>query len=97
MPISTLLAKSMPSQFEEAVDEMLPRLFALGDDVDAGVFLDLDRQQRGVALAGQLLALIFHGAHSRFGSASQSGFGSDPAMVVGNSMGASRTALSGYD
>jgi hypothetical protein len=28
----------------------------------------------------------FHGAHSRFGSASHSGLGSDPAMVVGKSM-----------
>src|SRR5689334_17081605 len=34
--------------------------------------------------------LAFHGAHSMFGSASHSGFGSEPAIVVGNSMGASR-------
>src|SRR5436190_7577642 len=29
----------------------------------------------------------FHGAHSLLGSASHSGFGSEPAIVVGNSMG----------
>src|SRR4051812_36975108 len=29
----------------------------------------------------------FHGAHSTLGSASHSGFGSEPAIVVGNSMG----------
>ena len=35
---------------QEAVHEMLPRLLAVGDDVDAGVLLQLDRQQRRVAL-----------------------------------------------
>ena len=35
---------------EKAVDEMLPRLLALGDDVDAGVLLQLYRQHGGVAL-----------------------------------------------
>ena len=39
------------------MDEMLAGLLALGDDVDAGVFLQLERQQRGVALgARQFLA-----------------------------------------
>src|ERR1700758_1438368 len=37
--------------------------------------------------------LAFHGAHSMFGSASHSGFGSEPAIVVGNSMRASRDVL----
>src|ERR1700754_2252824 len=32
--------------------------------------------------------LNFQGAHSIFGSASHSGFGSEPAIVVGNSIGA---------
>lgn len=36
--------------FEKAVHEMLPRLLALGDDVDARIFLHLDRKQRRVAL-----------------------------------------------
>src|SRR5215813_4289029 len=31
--------------------------------------------------------LDFQGAHSMFGSASHSGFGSEPAIVVGNSIG----------
>src|SRR5262249_33632008 len=35
----------------------------------------------------------FHGAQSMFGSASHSGFGNEPAIVVGNSMGASRSVL----
>ena len=44
--------------FEEAVDEMLARLLAVGDDVDARVFLKLDREQGCVVLGcQQLLAL----------------------------------------
>src|SRR5207244_932511 len=35
----------------------------------------------------------FQGAHSVLGSASHSGFGREPAIVVGNSMGASRSVL----
>ena len=35
----------------------------------------------------------FQGAHSVLGSASHSGFGKEPAIVVGNSMGASRSVL----
>jgi len=35
----------------------------------------------------------FQGAYSVLGSASHSGFGKEPAMVVGNSMGASRSVL----
>ena len=35
---------------EKSVDEVLARLLALGDDVDAGVFLQLQRQHGGVAL-----------------------------------------------
>ena len=34
-----------------------------------------------------------HGAHNLLGSASHSGFGSEPAIVVGNSMVTSRTVL----
>ena len=50
-PISTLRAKSMPStDFEKAVHEMLARLLAVGDDVDAAILLQLEREQRGVAL-----------------------------------------------
>ncbi len=37
-------------EFQKAVHEMLARHFAVADDVDAGVFLQLDRQQRGVEL-----------------------------------------------
>src|SRR5436305_15041755 len=35
----------------------------------------------------------FQGAHSVLGSASHSGLGREPAIVVGNSMGASRSVL----
>ena len=38
-------------EFQKAVHEMLARHFAVADDVDAGVFLQFDRQQRGVELA----------------------------------------------
>ncbi len=38
--------------FQEAVDEMLARLLAIADDVDAGVLLLLDGEQGGVALGG---------------------------------------------
>ena len=38
-------------EFQEAVNEMLARLLAVGDDVDAGVLLELHREQRGVELA----------------------------------------------
>ena len=39
-------------RFEKAVHEVLARLLAIADDVDAGVFLQLEREQRGVGLGG---------------------------------------------
>ena len=39
-------------EFQKAVNEMLARLLAVGDDVDAGILLQLHREQRGVELAG---------------------------------------------
>src|SRR5213593_4420610 len=52
--------------FEEAVDEMLTGLFALSDDIDAGVLLQLHRQHGGVALgAGELVALRLPGGPER--------------------------------
>jgi hypothetical protein len=39
--------------FQKAMNEMLARLLALGDDVDAGILLQLQRQQRGVALGAR--------------------------------------------
>ncbi len=67
---------------------MLARLLAVGDDVDAGVLLQLERQKRGVVLGRRPSSSPSsrHGAHSRFGAASQEGFGRLPAMVVGNKM-----------
>ena len=37
-------------EFEKAVHEMLARLLAVGDDVDAAILLQLEREQGGVAL-----------------------------------------------
>ena len=37
-------------EFEKAVDEMLARLLAVGHDVDAAILLQLEGEQRGVAL-----------------------------------------------
>jgi hypothetical protein len=37
-------------EFEKAMDEMLARLLAVGHDVDAAVLLQLEGEQRGVAL-----------------------------------------------
>ena len=71
------------------MNEMLPRLLALGDDVDPGILLQFHRQQRGVAFCPrQFVARGFPGRPQLLGSASHSGFGSEPAIVVGNSMGA---------
>ena len=35
---------------QKTVHEMLPRLFAVTDDIKAGILLQLDRQQSGIAL-----------------------------------------------
>ena len=45
-------------EFQKAVDEMLARLLAVGDDVDAGVLLQLDREQRGVELASREIGAV---------------------------------------
>ena len=43
---------------QKPVHEMLTRLLAVGDDVDAGILLDFQREQRRVALAlGERLAV----------------------------------------
>ena len=65
--------------------EVLARLLAVADDVDAGIFLKLQRQQRRVVLrVASSSPSRRQGAQSRFGAASQAGFGRLPAMVVGN-------------
>ncbi len=56
--------------FEEAVDEMLARLLALGDDVDAGILLFLESEQGRVALGFEQLlaaALPRRPQHARLG------------------------------
>ena len=62
--------------FEEAVDEMLPELLAVGNDVDARIFLGLDPHQGGVALAlPQLLAFQLPGRPELFRLGQPTGFG----------------------
>src|SRR3546814_16594371 len=50
-------------EFEEAVHEMLPALFAVADGVQPGIFLLLDPQQRGIALGE--IKLLAHGLPQR--------------------------------
>ena len=51
MPISHLAGEvDALDEFEKAVHEMLARLLAVGDDVDAAILLQLEREQGGVAL-----------------------------------------------
>ncbi len=53
---------------QKAMDEVLPGLFALGDDVDAGIFLKFYCQHGGVALgARQFVAFGFPGRPQRIG------------------------------
>jgi len=53
---------------QKTVNEMLAGLLALGDDVDPGIFLQLHRQQGGIALgARQFGACGFPGRPQRVG------------------------------
>ena len=71
--------------FEEAVDEMLTRLLAVGDDVNARIFLQFDASSVASSLpANNCSPWRRHGAQSLFGSASHDGFGKLPANMVGN-------------
>ena len=69
---------------EKPVDEMLPRLLAIGDDVDA-------RHPPAASAISSVASRLAsasaspstrHGAQSICGSASQDGFGRLPAIVV---------------
>jgi GNAT superfamily N-acetyltransferase len=70
------------NELEKAVHEMLARHLAVGHDIDAGVLLDFERQQRGVGLGGgKLIAaraplrpeLVRLGQPGRLGQASRDG------------------------
>ena len=53
---------------QKAVDEMLAGLLALGDDIDAGILLQLHRQHGGVALgAGKFVAFRLPGRPQHVG------------------------------
>jgi hypothetical protein len=54
--------------FQKTVNEMLAGLLALGDDIDASVFLQLHRQHGGVALgASKFVALRLPGRPQHIG------------------------------
>ena len=73
---------------EKAVDEMLARLLAVGDDVDAGILLLLEGEQRRVALGlGQRLAVVPPGRPQHLGLGQPRGFGRLPAIVVSSIFG----------
>jgi hypothetical protein len=75
-------------EFEEAVDEVLARLLAVGDHCQPGVLLQLHDQDGRVTLRlRELVACQAPGRHSLFGSASQAGLGSEPTMVAGEEGG----------
>ena len=71
---------------QEAVHEMLPRLLAVAHDVDAGLFLAADRQQRWRRPWPRTVAgrTSVQGAHRTLGVASHEGLGRLPARVVSN-------------
>jgi|GEM_PF-6078683 len=61
---------------DERGDEVLTRLFAVADDVDAGQFLFFQREDQGVLLAfGQLFVLQAPGRPELFGLGKPGGFG----------------------
>ncbi len=45
-------------EFEEAVHEMLTRLLAVGHHIDAGVLLELQREQGGVELGAREIGAV---------------------------------------
>src|SRR6185312_14057656 len=90
MPISTLWAKSMPSMFSRKPWTKCWR--------DCSPSVTMSTPASSCSFTASTVAsrlarassepLDFQGAHSVLGSASHSGFGSEPAIVVGNSMSA---------
>src|SRR3954471_19782390 len=89
MPISTLCAKSMPS--------ILARKPCTKCWRACSPSVTMSTPASSCSFTASMVAsrfartssspCDFHGAHSTFGSASHSGFGNEPAIVVGNSMG----------
>src|SRR5579862_1873880 len=92
MPISTLWAKSMPSIFSRKACTKCWR------DCSPSVTMSMPKSSCSfshTSVASRLARSsaspeAFHGAQRILGSASHSGFGKEPAMVVGNSMEPSR-------
>src|ERR1700761_9305438 len=89
MPISTLWAKSMPSIFSRKPCTKCWRAISPSVTMStpaASCSFTASMVASRLARASSS-PLAFQGAHSMFGSASHSGFGSEPAIVVGNSIG----------
>src|SRR4029079_15911539 len=92
MPISTLWAKSMPSIFSRKPWTKCWRACSPSVTIStpaSSCSFTASMVASRLARASSS-PFDFQGAHSVLGSASHSGFGKEPAMVVGNSIGASR-------
>src|SRR5215212_8518041 len=95
MPISTLWAKSMPSTFSRKPWTKCWRACSPSVTIStpaSSCSFTASMVASRLARASSS-PFDFQGAQSVFGSASHSGLGREPAMVVGNSMGASRSVL----
>src|SRR5882757_9167993 len=95
MPISTLWAKSMPSIFSRKPCTKCWRACSPSVTIStpaSSCSLSASTVASRLARANSAPA-DFQGAHNLLGSASHSGFGREPAIVVGNSIWASRTVL----
>src|SRR3954454_18218368 len=95
MPISTLWAKSMPSTFSRKPWTKCWRACSPSVTISTPApSCSFTASMVASRLARASSAPVdFQGAHSVLGSASHSGLGKEPAIVVGNSMGASRSVL----
>src|SRR5215208_2421012 len=95
MPISTLWAKSMPSTFSRKPWTKC----CLACSPSVTISTPASSCSFTASMVASRLARAssspfdFQGAQSVFGSASHSGLGREPAIVVGNSMGASQSVL----
>src|SRR5829696_4874458 len=95
MPISTLWAKSMPSTFSRKPWTKCWRACSPSVTIStpaSSCSFTASMVASRLARASSS-PFDFQGAQSVLGSASHSGFGNEPAIVVGNSMGASRSVL----
>lgn len=95
IPISTLCAKSMPSIFSRKPCTKCCRACSpsvtMSMPASSWTFSQISVASRLARSSSS--PFDFQGAQSMFGSASHSGFGKEPAMVVGNSMAPSASDI----